>query len=455
MNKILILAIVLLAGIADTAWSVQQDPQQLAVWNDPRFKQRFIESYAAETDVEPRLTAEETKRMLEIQALMAEDKVSEALQLVLKTRTPASSAAFDFMLGGIRFQRDEFVEAAAAFQAAVDKHPKFVRAWRNLGFAHARLENYTSALPAFTRLIALGEADAFVYGMTGYGYLQQSDDLAAESAYRMANLLDPTTLRWKLGLTQSLLRQQRYAEVVSLASALIAKYPDNDEFWMLQAKAFLGMAQPLRAAENLEIVNGLGKSTAESLVLLGDIYVNERLFLLAAGCYADALARSGVAGVARAMHAARDLAARGAIEESSNLVARLEAEHGRELQESDRIELLRLKARIAVAAGGGPQEAAILAELLKLNPMDGAVLLQLGRYERLVGNAEQAMYYFIRASKLEEFEADASVGQAQVLVDQGKYAEAVPLLRRAQQVQARESVQQFLEQVERFAKSRS
>jgi len=39
-------------------------------------------------------------------------------------------------------------------------------------------------------------------------------------------------------------------------------------------------------------------------------------------------------------------------------------------------------------------------------------------------------------------------------VSQGKYAEALPLLRRAQQLKPRENIQQYLEQVERVSQSR-
>jgi hypothetical protein len=46
------------------------------------------------------------------------------------------------------------------------------------------------------------------------------------------------------------------------------------------------------------------------------------------------------------------------------------------------------------------------------------------------------------------------VRQAQLLVSKGRYGEALPLLRRAQTVQPRENVQQYLDQVERVAQSR-
>jgi hypothetical protein len=41
-----------------------------------------------------------------------------------------------------------------------------------------------------------------------------------------------------------------------------------------------------------------------------------------------------------------------------------------------------------------------------------------------------------------------------LLVGQARYAEALPLLRRAQQVKPRETVQQFLDQVERVAQGK-
>ena len=61
------------------------------------------------------------------------------------------------------------------------------------------------------------------------------------------------------------------------------------------------------------------------------------------------------------------------------------------------------------------------------------------------------MLHYERAAGLPAFEADAKVCHAQLLVGQGKNAEAVPLLKRAQQLKPRDHVQQYLEQVERSA----
>ena len=65
------------------------------------------------------------------------------------------------------------------------------------------------------------------------------------------------------------------------------------------------------------------------------------------------------------------------------------------------------------------------------------------------------MNYFERSAAInEKFEADAKVRHAQLLVKLGRYDQALPLLRRAQQIKPRDNVQDYLDQVERVARSR-
>ena len=89
-----------------------------------------------------------------------------------------------------------------------------------------------------------------------------------------------------------------------------------------------------------------------------------------------------------------------------------------------------------------------------LDPLDGEALILLGQHSSRAGEIEKAIFYYERAASLEKFEADAKVRHAQLLVKTGNYADALPLLRRAQQLKPRDNIQDYLEQVERVAKSR-
>ncbi|MDQ1271889.1 MAG: hypothetical protein QG591_519, partial [Planctomycetota bacterium] len=116
--------------------------------------------------------------------------------------------------------------------------------------------------------------------------------------------------------------------------------------------------------------------------------------------------------------------------------------------------LLKLRARLAVAEGAGEEEARVLEEIVDLDPLDGDALILLGQHAGRSDNIEKAVFYYERAASIDKYEADAKVRHAQLLIGKNNYDEALPLLRRAQQLKPRDEVQKYLEQVERIAKSR-
>ncbi len=427
---------------------------ELKIWNDPAFQKRFAESYLAETEIEPTVTQSEREKMLDVLELISSDQLDEAARQLQKNTKDASSAVFDFTLANIYFQQEQLDSAAAAYERAVAKFPKFQRAWKNLGLIRVRSGQFAQALPALTRAIELGARDALTYGLLGFAYSSLEDDVSAESAYRMAILLDAETLDWKMGLARSLFKQERYADAVALCGNLIAPDPNRAEMWLLQANAYIGLNEPLKAAVNYELVDRMGASTVETLCMLGDIYVNQELAELAVTSYVRALEKDPPRACQRAVRAAKVLVARAAFEETKRLLSFLEELAGHELNTEQRKDLLKLRVRIAVAEGSGEDEIEMLEQIVALDPLDGEALILLGRHCARAGDFEKAAFYYERAESLEAYEADAKVRHAQLLVQQGKYIEALPLLRRAQDLKPRDDVQKYLEQVERVAKSR-
>jgi tetratricopeptide (TPR) repeat protein len=426
----------------------------LDYWNSPAFQRQFADSYVAETEIEPSVTQRERERMLKVFDLISSDKMDEAARMLEKETSPASSAVFDFTLANIYFQQEKLEQAAVGYEQAVKKYPKFRRAWKNLGLIRVRNGEFEQAIPALTRVIGLGGSDALTFAQLGYAYLSVGNDLCAESAYRMAVLLDPATIDWKVGLATSILKQERYAEAVSLFDQLIQDDPNRADLWLYQANAYIGLKQPLKAAVNYELVDRLGASTVGSLNKLGDIYVNQELFGTAVRSYIQALEKDPQGSIAHTLRVAKVLIYNGALAETKQLIDRIEALRGASLSEDDRKELLKLRAQIAVAEGAGEEQVKVLEEIVALDPLDGQALILLGQSCARSGDTEKAVFYYERAEGLEKFEADAKVRHAQLLVRQRKYAEALPLLRRAQELKHRDDVQKYLEQVERFAKTR-
>jgi tetratricopeptide (TPR) repeat protein len=427
---------------------------ELEIWNDPAFKKRFAESYIAETEIEPRVTPEEHDKMKKILALISSNKMNKAARLLEKSRGDAFNALYDFMLANIFFQQEKLDQAAGLYQIAVEKYPKFRRAWRNLGLIYVRQGEFEKVTPALTRVIELGGGDALTYGLLGFAYTSTENYLSAETSYRMAIMLDPVKMDWKIGLARSLFKQERYAEAATLCGRLIVDQPDRADLWLLQANAYVGLKQPLRAAENYEFVDRLGKSTADSLNILGDIYTNEGLYEIAVNYYIRAMEKTPQHNPDRAIRAAKVLTASGALKEARQLIEHIETLHGDQLGTDGHKDLLKLRARLAVAEGTGDEEARVLEEIVALDPLDGEALILLGQHAYRSGNTEKAAFYYERAASIEKYEADAKVRHSQLLVGKGNYDEALPLLRRAQQLKPRDEVQKYLEQVEHIARSR-
>ena len=427
--------------------------EHLDLWNDPSFQKEVIGSYGFQAEIEPRVTVVEREQMEEVLPLLSSDS-AKAIELLQKFREPeGASAVFDFTLGNLYFQNDELDKAAEYYALAIAKFPSYRRAHKNLGLIHVRKGDFPAALKSLSKVIQLGGEDALTYGLIGYSYSSTEQYLAAESAYRNALLLQPETLDWKLGLTQSVVRQQKYAEAITLCQELIGQYPDRADFWLLQANAYIGLGQPLKAAENFEILLRMGKATVNSLHTLGDIYVNEEMWDLATRAYGNAVKQDPEQDVKRPLRAVEVLAQRGALSNAKELIALLEQTYEGRLSEEDRKALLKLEARLAVAEGDGGDSVGVLEEIVQIDPLDGEALILLGQHYARINEPEQAIFYYERAESINGFEADAKVRHAQLLVNLTKYGEAIPLLKRAQEIEQRDDVARYLEQVERIARS--
>jgi tetratricopeptide (TPR) repeat protein len=452
MSNLSILACVavLVGGFAGA-----QDKSDLeAIWKDPTFKKQFVAGYGVNSDIEPRVTPEEVKVLDKVRPLMANDlpKAAETLRKAIK---PDSSAILDFDLGGILFQQENWDGALQCYRTAVGKYPAFRRAWKSLGMLYARNENFEAAIEAFTRMIELGGADGYSYGLLGHAYASKQDYQASEAAFRNALLLQPENTQWRLGLTRSVFKQQKFEDAAALLDVLIERFPDKAEFWVLQAHTFIGMKQPLKAASNFEAVDLMGRATVDNLQTLGDIYVTESLTDLAERAYLRAIEADPKQPAARPLRAAEVLAARGATAQATRLAARVREVFEPAMEDGDRKKLLKLEVRLSMADGSGDEKAAaVLEEIVKLDPLDGDALLMLGQYHARHDEPDRATFFYERAESLEAFEVNAKVRHAQLLVGLGRYAEAIPLLRRAQEVKPREDLARYLEQIDRLAKSK-
>jgi tetratricopeptide (TPR) repeat protein len=449
-------ALVVLAALAAAGSSARaaepEKPMDLSIWSDPTFQREFLGSYGFQAEIEPKLSAIERQQLEKVIPLLGSDPNAAAAQIE-KVLTDQSSALFDYTLGNIAFQQGDMAKAATHYEAAIRKFPSFRRAHKNLGLIHVREGRFQEALKPLSRVIELGGGDGTVFGLLAYSYAATGQDTSAESAYRTALLLQPDVLDWKTGMAQSVLRQRKYAEASTLAEELIRRNPDKAEYWLMQANAWIGLKEPMKAAENFEIVHRMGKANAAVLQTLGDIYTNESMWELASRAYSAALEKDPAQGIDRPLRNVEVMAQRGAITASRALLAKVKEQYAGQASDDDRRRILKLEARIAMAGGDSTAAVAALEEAVALDPLDGEALMLLGQHYGKNHDPDKAIFFFERAESLEAYEADARVRHAQILVNQSKPQEAVPLLKRAQEIKPREEIARYLEQVERAARA--
>ena len=353
----------------------------------------------------------------------------------------------------MHFENGRFAEAERAYLTAVGdpkyKFPKFKRAWRMLAMTRMRLENFPGAAAAFVKVLELGGGDKLVYGLLGFCHGRAEDYIAAESAYRMAAMMEPSRPQWRLGLARTFFKQRRYAEAQALTSAMIEDNPQDTSLWMLRANALVQMREVTKAADVLELVDQLGASTYDSLALLGDIYINEGMPDLAADAYLRGLAKGDGSARARAMTAAGQLAARSAYQACARLLDGIEGKFGADMPTEDKKGVLKLRARLAVATGASDEEISVLNDIVKLDPMDGDALILLGQYYTRQGEPERAVMRFEQAAGLPNFAAEAKLQHGRLLASEGNYAKALPLLRDAQKLRPSPQLDKFIADVEK------
>jgi tetratricopeptide (TPR) repeat protein len=429
-------------------------PDLSAIWDDPGFRRSFIGGYGINPEVEPRVTPDDLA-LLELVRQLMPDELPAAERLLRESVRPDASAVLDLTLGGILFQQEKLDDALARYRDAVAKFPSFRRAYRSIGLICVRKNMLEDAIAAFNRMIELGGADAYSYGLLGFCHSTRQDYQPAEAAYRNALLLQPENVEWRLGLTRSVFKQGKYEDAASLLDVLITAFPDKADFWLLQAHTYLGLKEPMKAAVNLEALDGIGKSTVDSLFTLGDIYVAESLPDRAASAYARAVAKDPGQSPGRSIRAAEMLASRGGSSQAADLLQDVREQWGDALADGDKRRVLKLQARLAMAGGATDDAAvAILQEVIELDPLDGEALMLLGQHHQRGGRPDEAILFYERAARIDAFAANAKVRIAQVYVSQERFSDALPLLRDAQAIRPREDVARYLEQVERASKAK-
>ena len=416
-------------------------------WENPDFVDRFMGSYGVDTEKSPSLSRDEAdvfRRVADVGY-----KTSSAIEILRNAIDSDSSAAMDFALANFLLQSGDVTNAIESFTTAIKKFPNFGRAYKNIGLAYIQSRDYRKALPNLTKSLEILGGDGGLFGLIGYCHLNNENYGPALDAYKLALVFEPNSRDWRLGQLKALQNLGKYSEVENIIYNYIEEEPNEPEFWLQQANAFIAQKEYLDAAANFEVVKMLGGADSDMYTLLGDIYVNLDAPILALEPYTRALS-TGEVEPEDALKLAKILSRRLPANELGIFLTKISETYDDTLSQESSLTLLTLKAANALSMDDKVGAMEMLTEVVSRDPLNGGALLTLGSYYIQENELEKALDYYDRASKVEAVKVDALLGATRILVKRGKYLLAINRLKEAQSIKEQYFVAEYISTLEKF-----
>lgn len=408
-----------------TVTSLARDPFPIdELWRTDAFRKSLTASYGVDARIEPPVDTEVQNELGFVASQVESGNRSGAIQMLRNNFRLSESASLQFTLGTLLFEDGRAEEAIQPFEKAVELHPNFRDAHRNLAVAQIETKQFDKARPHLLRAVELGARDGTTLGLLGFVHSQKEHHQAALQAYRMAQLTQPEVVQWKRGEARSLqaLGQSKQAE--SIFQALVESDPARPALWMGLADTRMSEA-PGAGLANLEWVRRMGKLDANGLYALGSLYLREGLANETADCLREALSASPRLADEKAVGLTEATIASGAYEAGELMLSSFAPSFASPALE-------RLRALVELQRGDRAAGARRVEALIETNPLDAQSLILLARFRISEGKPQEASLLYEQAARDPEFKAEALRRHGELWVGLRDIGKALTLLEQSE-----------------------
>ena len=437
-----------------TVAAAEKMPLSTSYWKSSAFLKDFNGSYRINANIEPALTSSERGELVSIQSLMAKGDRAGAITKLKASKSFSSSAAIQFNLGNLLSEEGKLDEALTSYQKALDLLPSFRRAHQNIAYTHFKKNDHTKAFPHLIETVKLGGQDGSVYGLLAHCYQQSDQHEQALVAFRNAQLTQPETLDWKLGVGYSLSKLGRSDEAVAHFQSLLTKHPESTYATLQLASLYLEQGESTKAITKLELLRRQGQLEPSYEILLGTLYLGDRNATLGANTLRRALEKeafSNHTAALQSIHYCLDLSLR---DLASELYALIKKDA---LSPPQLVDFQRLQAQIILSEDPQSSEAlTILDALTRANPTDSHSLYLTGRILSQQGYQHKAIIIHEQAINAQGTHSQQALrAKAEILVGLGSYELAIQDLQAYLKLQPSVDVRKYLDAVTRVALANS
>ncbi len=309
-----------------------------------------------------------------------------------------------YLLAVLDHQEGRIDEATSGYQRALERAPSSLPARVRLGQAYLAVRRLDDARTVLERVL----------------------ETAPASAAALA------------GLGQVALSEKRYGEAVERLQAALAAAPQADRLHHPLGLAYRGLGDMDKAREHLQLRGKVGVKPADPLIDdLPALKTGERVFLLRgqmafrAGRFPEAVEafRAALAAEPGSVRARVNLGS--ALAQAGDRDAAVTSyREALELDPDNRTARFNLGV-LLLQAGDAAGAAAALEGAVELDPADVEARLELSRALRVLGRTEEALVHAARSVELDPARPDGRLLEAQILVRQGRFGDAVSRLEAA------------------------
>lgn len=404
------------------------------------------------TEREPEMTAEEYALYERVVKMMnaRPEFALKLLEAMINEKEPPSPA-FEFILGNAYYAAGNNEKAEASYNSAVKRFPAFLRAWANLGVIYYTTGRYASAIACFSKCVTLGDRDATTFGLLAYSLEQQKQVVQAEMAYMQALAGNPTNPDWLEGLFRIYIDGKQYGRAEWLIKDLVKQRPKETRYWLAFAQILIAQNRKLEAIAVLEVSLGTGVAGSSEMILLADLYAEQKLVPEAIATYQRVMAVMPELGEKKMITLARLMVYSGNLPQAQKVLDSL----GGKLSPSGNISYLQSRAELLIAQNKWAEARGTLEDLLKIEPLNGQALLSLGRVYVGEDNLPRAQFAFESAYQIPDSLYRACLELATLELKNRHFDKTVEYLEKALSIQKTAPVQDFLARVKPLLASTS
>jgi tetratricopeptide (TPR) repeat protein len=408
----------------------------------------IAESSRLKNAPEPEMTESERAVYEKVAPILAR-RPAFALKLLKSASTSSDpdaqpSPAFEFMLGNAYYSVDDFTEAEAKYRSAVERNPAFSRAWGNLGVLYHMQARYADAVPCFSRAVTLGNREAMTFGLLGNSLEKTGNTVSAEIAYMQALAAEPANVSWSEGLLRIYIAEKQPAKAETLVRTLLANHPGNPRYWAAYAHLLLSSGRKLEATALLDRMAALDLARETDLILLGDLYAEQRMTTEALARFAGVAASQPELVEKRLLQFAKTL---GREQLWAAALTVLDALAQTPLTAQSRIACLESRAELEIARENPVEARRAFEALVAEAPAHGNAWIGLGRVYLAEAELAKAVAAFERACEIPESSFRASIELANLEFRNRNYERCLGHLDRALSIQRSPAVQNFRNQI--------